>query len=487
MPEVSYYDFELIACRNCRHDLTQDFVVAGQMSHGSNRGSLMEEKSGSGSLLSTSESEGWVGRDNFPWAARRDQLHSTGQSLGNGAAGVLNEPTNIQPNSFFSIPREQQNVHLANDSPLSQHHALQSNSLASGGAVSSPVNGRNNNSFRREDSNHRQLNATAFMNNIDHTPQTNTALRMSERNNNMADNNNTNLDFRAFQPTGTDNGNFRPTRAPEYSHLPHQSVSSMPDRPVHSTQRSFQSDPSENHAQMVSQGELPADFYRLQLYDDGYNVYSQQSSEQRPPYYSHLSQDSLERVKISEAPRDGTAAGVRSFTPDATFPDAGRRFHGRSQQPSRMSGSPVSNEYSRNPNDAFYSPGGGVPAPASRVVRFNNPLLDRQTELADGSLQQEQQQEMFRNSVNPLQPRPNYNQGINFAAYPSAGMNALPNLYPMAPVAGLGPTMHRPSQRGQDSSNAYRSPLLDEFRANNKGNRRYELKVCYSLPRRFTQ
>lgn len=69
----------------------------------------------------------------------------------------------------------------------------------------------------------------------------------------------------------------------------------------------------------------------------------------------------------------------------------------------------------------------------------------------------------------------------DFAGYQAARLNALAGFYPVSPLGGLGAAALVPrGQRENDLSQVVRSPLLEEFRANSKGNKRYELKVSYN-------
>jgi hypothetical protein len=61
-------------------------------------------------------------------------------------------------------------------------------------------------------------------------------------------------------------------------------------------------------------------------------------------------------------------------------------------------------------------------------------------------------------------------------------LNAMSGFYPVGHLSGLGAAaLVSRTQREHDPTQVVRSPLLEEFRANSKGNKRYELKDIYRL------
>jgi mRNA-binding protein PUF3 len=87
-----------------------------------------------------------------------------------------------------------------------------------------------------------------------------------------------------------------------------------------------------------------------------------------------------------------------------------------------------------------------------------------------------QEQELAQGSQ-----RMQYPPSYDFQAYQASRLNALSGFYPVAHLAGIGGAgLVSRNQRESDPTQVVRSPLLEEFRANSKGNKRYELKDIYN-------
>nr|KMM71438.1 PUF RNA binding repeat-containing protein [Coccidioides posadasii RMSCC 3488] len=140
-----------------------------------------------------------------------------------------------------------------------------------------------------------------------------------------------------------------------------------------------------------------------------------------------------------------------------------------------------------NTNKGFYSANGTPPAAPRLVIspgnRLAGHLADEQTELLDRklrSLQHEQQE--YLQSASPISSRRALQQaqGYGLSSYHAAQINQVGNPYAMGTFSGLPTVVARNQYREQDASQSLRSPLLEEFRANNKGTKRYELKDIYN-------
>lgn len=69
----------------------------------------------------------------------------------------------------------------------------------------------------------------------------------------------------------------------------------------------------------------------------------------------------------------------------------------------------------------------------------------------------------------------------DYSGYQSARLNALSGFYPVTHLGQLGAAaLVSRGHRDHDPTQVVRSPLLEEFRANSKGNKRYELKDIYN-------
>ena len=89
------------------------------------------------------------------------------------------------------------------------------------------------------------------------------------------------------------------------------------------------------------------------------------------------------------------------------------------------------------------------------------------------------QEEFVQNQANGLrgmQMSPSY----DYSGYGGARFNAMQSYYPMAQLGIGAAALVNRAQREHDPTQVVRSPLLEEFRANSKGNKRYELKDIYN-------
>lgn len=229
--------------------------------------------------------------------------------------------------------------------------------------------------------------------------------------------------------------------------------------------------------------DISAGLDKLQLND---NNHPSQQSVQRPAYVSHASYDgSLNRFKYQLAADEGSYQAAAAYTPDAaadlqSYPPAGSRLG------DRASTSPI--DYARI-NSPFYQAGGTPPVAATQYrtpsgeVRVANQAADGQAVLLDRKIRAlQQEQEYSQHAANLLQPRLQFPPAYDFAAYQAARLNPLAAFYPMAPYSGFGTAgiVPRGPHRDHDPTQVVRSPLLEEFRTNNKGNKRYELKDIYN-------
>ena len=438
----------LLSCHN--HRLTA--LTSGQLSNGMMSEGAIEGKTGSSSLLATSESEGWAGRSNLPWTLAREKTHLPGPSRGNGFSNDTS--TNSSP-SYFPLPRAS-NGNLGNGSPTARPSLQQSDSLAAPSSNSNSPGLAGLNGY-----NHQHANTSAFLNNV--------GISFGDRSPPMMDNGQGGLSFPQFQASGPVNTAFKDT-SNQQNHLPHSSISAMPDRPMHSNQPSIHSEMNDDQGLLISQAEFQANFAQLQLSNDRFNGYTQVGNIQPPPLYPHVSHDGgLARFANSVAADEN--ADFRSYTPETSLTDSTMYNHIQARLGAGTPGSPAATDYTRSMNGSFYStagtPGSGNP--------FFRPGRNGDFDQKLRALQHEQQ-EILRNSASQF----NFNPSLNFVPYPTRGITPLANLYHVPGFGGLAPVAPRASHR-EDSSAALRSPLLEEFRANSKGNKRYELKVCRPL------
>ncbi|KAJ9237598.1 hypothetical protein DTO169E5_5184 [Paecilomyces variotii] len=448
-----------------------------------------EGKSGSGSLLSTSESEGWTGRPNLPWSTvssasslSMTQSKSIATSPVQARAHDRSAPviSEADTTSYFSLPRPSAIGQGSTTAREKTYLNQPSEGLTPSGGDS--ISFGNFGGFRNEESNRRQISSSFSGNTVGPTFQGRGSLSGEVEVSRAEDISSINL---AFPQTVTESMNQtgRTAVAGPYNHLSHGSLSLASQRPGHSAHPSFHSD-SQGFQNRYgnSQMDISAGLDKLQLNDN--NVSSQQSA-QRPGYVSHASYDgSFNRFKYQLTADEGNYQPVSGYTPDGSDLHAG--YHpAASRLADRSSGSPV--DYGRI-NSPFYQ-ASGTPAPTTQYrtpsggIRLANPVPDGQTALLDRKIRaMQQEQEYSQHAANLLQPRLQFPPAYDFAAYQAARLNPLAAFYPMAPYAGFGAAgvLPRAPHRDHDPTQVVRSPLLEEFRTNNKGNKRYELKDIYN-------
>ncbi|OAX83092.1 hypothetical protein ACJ72_02548 [Emergomyces africanus] len=461
-------------------------------SHGSIPEVPIEGKTGSGSLLSTSESDGWTGRTNLPW----DLSNSTSQLRGplakhpgqarqndHSAPLSMNDTSAGSSSPYFSVTRSSgighHSHHPNNKSFITQPDILPSPIVHdSAGLVGF-------NSYRPDEASHHHINGSHFRNNLGAHLHNKQGLPLNDMEAPLSDHTINSLNLRSFSPNGTDQTSG--TREhPPYGHVSHNSVSIVPQRPAHSAHASFHSDSHGSDPRYVaSQNDLISGISKLHMQDDGYSFNPSHASSHRPSYQSHASYDtSLTRFK----PYLGADNGPGAYISDDTCDIPAHPSFNAARLSDRGPASPTVSDYTRSVR-SFYS-AGGTPISngqfrTSSGSRLTGQLPEGQAELLERKLRglQQEQQDYLQSTANPLHARLSLAQGYGFSGYQGAPrMNPLLNYYPVAPFSGLGPTsiLPRSPQREQDPIQVVRSPLLEEFRTNNKNNKRYELKDIYN-------
>ncbi|KAJ5166399.1 uncharacterized protein N7482_005180 [Penicillium canariense] len=433
--------------------------------------SAFEGKSGSGSLLSTSESDGWAGRANLPWSTVNTSL-----SMGQNRGGMTTSPIQSRANdrsapalndagesSYFSLPR----TTAMGTSAGTVSHRPYLNSGSEG--VSPSGDGMSFSGFSglRNGDGRRQMSSTGlsgspvgatfpvksgFSGSIDSSRQEEMAASIAM----------------GTLPSGIPETMSPPQTRSALSHVPHNSASYAPQRPVHSTHPSFYSD---NHSVDGRYGsgsiDLSGGFNKLQLSDSGF---SNQASAQRPPFVPHASFDgSLPRGKY-QSNDDAAYQALAGYGAEGA-----QDMHLAYQQRSRGgdTGSMSPSEYARMDSPLYAGVDGATQYRNSSGARMNDQVA------FERRLRNFQDQEFVQaqgNSLQRMQGPPSY----DYQNYQAARLNALQGFYPMAQLGGLGAAAIVSRTHRDDPTQVVRSPLLEEFRANSKGNKRYELKDIYN-------
>lgn len=390
----------------------------------------LEGKSGSGSLLSTSESDGW-GRPHLPWSSSIPFGQHKAMSRPNDrSAPALAEPSDP---SYFALPR----------TSMAPSTSGNHKSFLSGPEGISPSGDGFGGFSGFKSGDRRHANTSAFGSGLSmrgfpgalDTPRSEDVGSM-----------NTSL------PQGTEMP--QPLARP-YAHMPHNSAS-FAQRPVHSATPSFHSESQGLDSRYGGGIDINSGLNRLQINDGSF---------QRPQYLSHASYDgSVQRLKYPDVSGDGYQMAGYGESPQ-NLPlayQAGKSHIGEDSIA----------DYTRM-ESPFYS---GVDSSAV-APHYRNGSGSR---LSDGQVALERklrglQQEEY--PANPLQ-RVQLPQTYDFSGYHASRLNTLSGYYPVAHIGALGATsMASRAHRDNDPAQVVRSPLLEEFRANSKGNKRYDLKV----------
>jgi mRNA-binding protein PUF3 len=425
--------------------------------------SSFQAKSGSGSLLSTSESDGWGGRSQLPW-------NTSSLSVGQQKGPVQSRPNDrnapaiaeaADPTSYFTLPRTSGIGTSAGSSSRKAFLTSGPEGISPSGDNLSGFSGFKSGETRRH-GNPSAFGGTSMGSGFPIKGPFPGALdtpRSSELGESMP---------MSSLPQGAPDARQQPLSRGPYAHMSHNSASFTPQRPVHSATPSFH---SESQGFDGRYGNTPMDvnagLNKLQLNDGGFS-----GQLHRPPYLPHTSYDpSFQRVKYPTAGDNRSVAGYGSE--DTT--DLHLAYQAGKNQVGECD--PIAPEYTRL-GSPFYP----LENPSPIAPHYRNGSGGR---LSDGQavalerklrgLQQEQDYTQY--SANPLQGA-QYPPAYDFAEYQAARLNALSGFYPMAQLGGLGATaMVSRAHRDHDPTQIVRSPLLEEFRANSKGNKRYELKV----------
>ncbi|OQD86369.1 hypothetical protein PENANT_c008G11666 [Penicillium antarcticum] len=420
-----------------------------------------EGKSGSGSLLSTSESDGWSGRANLPWSTVNNNATFQNRGLATSpiqtrandrSAPVMNETGD---SSYFALPRT---TGIGSSAGTASHRPF-INTGSEG--VSPSGDGMSFGGFAGR----RQMNSTGLGGSPVGTtfplkPGFSNSLEGARQDDMAAARGMSSLG------SGIQDSISPPQGRSTLSHVSHNSASYAAQRPTHSAHPSFY---SENHSIDGRYGgsmDLNAGFNKLQVNDGNYT-----QGVQRPAYVPHASFDgTFPRVKY---PNNEEAAYQGLGYSAEAAQDMHLAYQARSRAAETGSISP--SDYARIDSPIYTGVDG-----TGQYRNTGGRVADSQAAAFERRLRTLQEQELAQASANAGQ-RMQYPPAYDFQGYQNARLNALSGFYPVAHLGGLGATaLVSRTQRDHDPTQVVRSPLLEEFRANSKGNKRYELKDIYN-------
>ncbi|PYI00134.1 mRNA binding protein Pumilio 2 [Aspergillus ellipticus CBS 707.79] len=427
-----------------------------------------EGRAGSSSLLSSSESDGWNGRHNMPW----NTINTSSGALPRGhTGGMTTSPVTTRANdrsaagltdttdanSYFALPKT---AGMGTSSGSAGHKAY----LGSGSDTMSPSgDGMNLGNFTtlRNGESRRHVSTSAFAgSSFPMKPGFNSAL-----DNQRSDDVPTSMGISNLQAALPDYMTQQIGRN-TFSHSAHNSASFAPQRPSHSNYPSFHSE-SQGFESRSGSGsvDLNAGLNKLQITEAGFPTHH---GINRPAYLPHKSYDAgFSGLKYQNGSEEADYQLASAYVNEAVSPELQMRY-----QPSRArvaDTNPISPTDYRIESPIYTHDNNHFRNGSGSQMGGNTALLLEQKLRSDTELSQ--------HGVNPLQ-RAQYAPSYDVSAFQASRLQGMQPGYYSVPQMGAAALLSR-GHRDHDPSQAVRSALLEEFRAQNKGNKRYELKDIY--------
>lgn len=491
---------------------TESCAQSDSSSHSTEEEPLFEGKTGSGSLLSTSESDGWNGRSGLPWPGAVNTTSPILSRTNSHNLSPLRQRTGDQSSLHITDlsgrPSAASSVNRPHFGQMTDHASP--NLQLSVGSSLGPQ-GTNINTLAGfepflsgEEQQQPGSRTTSFGSN---------ALACSApsaKHYAVAGSESSVRSSAVFQPTSSSRTNidmqtgtyFRPSASLAKSNMSQTNASRAFHRPLHSTDASLDNTLGGVGDHVGSTDEnLASEMERLQLYRNDH--FSQRSgSNHRPTFSSQMSYDiSMERSNFRTVSNERFHSGQSTHVPESSSE------HGFQYPPAYYRGVPYSSRDTSSPsmsesrgefNSSYYSTATTPPmAPgsirassgsgsSSRASNAHVHALDRNLRGLQ-SFQVEQQ--ILR--PNPLQMRSSYQQQGDTPYHAQMQMNPLARPYAMPPYSTYSNVQSVPSQNARysrvesESNQVIRSAVLEDFRTNSKTNKRYELKVSSRPARGF--
>ena len=255
-------------------------------------------------------------------------------------------------------------------------------------------------------------------------------------------------------------------------------------RPAHFSRTStYSSNGTQRHPNQTPSlqfGELGSSFAKLDMAKEN-------SVPSYPLYYEMAPPAGSSNISGITAQNNTVYRGNQiPFDPDSR---QGSLYNQYSTQLADISSQSTNNSHvPRSQDSPMYSSSGTPPlgdhrrAPSN--INYPNPTSTGQTALLQKKLRglQEQQKYLQPQLNNQMPFRTPYSNPYDYNVQNMLRMNAQAQYYPIPGMDGYPPRIaSRPSTAVSANISELRSSLLEEFRTNNKGNKRYELKVQYAL------
>ncbi|PKY06816.1 putative mRNA binding protein Pumilio 2 [Aspergillus campestris IBT 28561] len=443
---------------------------------------VLEGKAGSSSLLSTSESDGWTSRAhrNFPWntintssgtlsrAHNASMTTSPVQTRGNDrSVAALSDPTDA---SYFSIPRSSAIGSSIGATPHNTylHSTPDAISPSNDGNTFGTFNGLRNGEGRR----HASATSVTSFGGAARGPGFSIKPGFASSLDNARSEEIAGSAAMSSLPQALPDTAPPPLARNTYTHAAHNSASFTSHRPTHSSFPSFHSD-SQGFDGRIGNGS--ADFNRLQINDN--NMLPSHSVANRPTYLSSPSLDEqFARYNYQPGADDVAYQTVSGYRGD---PAADVQLGYPAIRP-RIGDNVSPSEYRMD--SPFYN---GLDGNPSAMPHFRNSSGSRLSEHQAANVERrlrayQADHDFLPASGNPLQQRfaSSSRPAYDMVQFPAAHLTQMAGVAPYYGVPQFtGPAMSTRGSRDQPSP--HRSIVLEEFRANSKGSKRYELKDIY--------
>ncbi|KAL8947256.1 MAG: hypothetical protein Q9222_006442 [Ikaeria aurantiellina] len=464
-----------------------------------------ETVTGSGSLLSTSESDNWTGRQRPSWPSVDNTSPGlpSGATRRNGTSPMRRQNSNQPPPQPFTDSSSTASPFFS-ITPVSSSLALaQQNSTENNGSALIPARAYDTNGYRRpsrhnsdeEDrfnarslvfgsnepglsmQNHRQLslNSASGLNSS-----------VASRSGSMPPSRNgvgpgsqygedsqptMNLNFGGLSSTGNAGSSRLSPQVSTFSRDTTSYNQRVPNLPTAMTNLSND---------FAAMGILKEN----QPQQSAYGLHTGSTfPDQRPiPYPNPQAVGTSSNNVAWDMDENGQPDYPLPYPANNQMPFPAHGHHRNTTITSSYSRSPVSNDGRRNHSNAADLDGSSNYALQSRASSrssFGGQAPVGQAFILDRKLRglQQEQQSYGPAYTNPLHFRPPFPNPYDFHSHNALRMNPLNSYYAAPPMANLLPqTIPRGPAKDQDSAHSTRSACLEEFRSNSKTNKRYELK-----------
>lgn len=470
-----------------------------------------EAFTGSGSLLSTSESDGWNGRQRTQWPSIDNNSSgvSTTSTKRSGTSPMRRQNSSQQPPQPFIDPSSNSSPYLSitpassNQGTLktTQQHLTDPNNGLFTSARAFEVNGMQR--FSRQNSNEddRHAGRSLALGSQDagvaiYPQRQQSQSSASGFNSGVASRNGSLPPSRnGIDPLLQFNEDMQNTT---YTHATTSSNTGQNPRFKLSAQaHTFSKHPSA-HNQRYSDltnspvmNNMAGDFAKMGIAKENHPQYSGYGTPIDPAFATQdtTSYDFQQQVDVNnpnapwEIDEQGYPAYQDRFAQNNMSAFLPASYRTSSLNPSYPH-SPASSDGRRNSQSPYYLSEG----PSSYALQHRPPLHSNlngnvppgQAQLLDRKLRgiQQEQHGYLLPQVNPIHFRPPFPNPYDFHPSHAIRVNHLNQYYPVAPISNLlPPVVPRGPAKEQDSTHSTRSACLEEFRSNSKTNKRYELKV----------